>query len=305
MSTMFKTIIFSQPRKFATSFLRAYSAQAEVPQYETLAVSVPKKHVYHVELNRPDKLNTFNIAMWKELKLCFNALDDNTDCRVVVLSGRGKHFTGGIDLNDLIKKFSAANEIDDAGRKARSFYKIIKEYQEGITALENCMKPVLNVVHQACIGAGVNLITAADVRYCTADAWFQVKEVQIGLAGDVGVLQRLPKVIGNEAAARELALSGRALRADEALRIGLVCRIYPDKDTAIKEVLEIADDIAKKSPIAVQATKQNMVYSQSRTVQEGLEHIALINSINHQSEDIMKGAIAQATKSGPPEYDNL
>ncbi|XP_013184703.1 delta(3,5)-Delta(2,4)-dienoyl-CoA isomerase, mitochondrial [Amyelois transitella] len=305
MTSIFKTILFNQPKKIATTFLRAYSAQTDVTQYETLAVSVPKKHVYHVELNRPDKLNTFNIPMWKDFKLCFDDLHNNPDCRVVVLSGRGKHFTGGIDLNSLIKTFSEANEQEDAGRKARAFHKIIKECQDGITALENCVKPVLNLVHQACIGAGVNLITAADVRYCTADAWFQVKEVQIGLAGDVGVLQRLPKVIGSASTARELSFTARKVQSDEALRIGLVTRVYPDKETALKEVLEIADGIAKLSPIAVQATKQNLVFSQDKTVQEGLDHICLLNSIMHQSEDIMKGAIAQATKSGPPDYENL
>ncbi|KAM3968592.1 delta(3,5)-Delta(2,4)-dienoyl-CoA isomerase, mitochondrial [Aphomia sociella] len=305
MASLMKTIVFSQPKIIVGALLRSYSVKAEIPQLETIAISEPKKHVFHVELNRPEKLNTFNEALWRELEVCFRSLHDNPECRVIMLSGRGKHFTAGIDLQYLINGFTEVNEMDDAGRKARLFYGWIKKAQANITSLEECIKPVLNVVHQGCIGAGMNLITAADVRYCTEDAWFQAKEVQIGLAGDVGVLQRLPKVIGSASVARELCLTGRKVSAQEALQIGLVSKVYPDKETAIKEVLEIADGIAKMSPLAVQATKQNLVFSQDRTVPEGLEHICLINSINHQSEDITKGAIAQATKSGPPEYENL
>ncbi|XP_052747907.1 delta(3,5)-Delta(2,4)-dienoyl-CoA isomerase, mitochondrial [Galleria mellonella] len=305
MASFIKSIIFNQPKKVASTLLRTYSAKADVTQYETLAVSVPKKNVFHVELNRPDKLNTFNEALWQDLGACFKALHENPECRVVVLSGRGKHFTAGIDLKSLLSGFTKINEVEDAARKARLFYELVKRFQTYITAVEDCTKPVLNVVHQACIGAGVNLTTAADIRYCTEDAWFQVKEVQIGLAGDVGVLQRLPKVIGSASVARELCYTARKVTAQEALSIGLVSRVFPDKDAAITEALNVAETIASMSPVAVQATKQNLVYSQDRTVAEGLEHICLINAINHQSEDITKAAIAQATKSGQPEFDDL
>ncbi|XP_059045868.1 delta(3,5)-Delta(2,4)-dienoyl-CoA isomerase, mitochondrial [Achroia grisella] len=293
MASLVKSIIFNQRNKISSTLLRAYSAKSDVTQYETLAVSVPKKNVFHVELNRPDKLNTFNEALWKDLGTCFKSLHENPECRVVVLSGRGKHFTAGIDLKSLLSSFTKANEIEDAARKARVFYQLIKRFQ-------------INVVHQfIVIGAGVNLITAADVRYCTEDAWFQVKEVQIGLAGDVGVLQRLPKVIGSASVARELCYTARKVSAQEALQIGLVSKVFPDKETAISEVLNVAETIASLSPVAVQATKQNLVYSQDRIIADGLDHICLINSINHQSEDITKGAIAQVTKSGPAEYENL
>ncbi|XP_045507795.1 delta(3,5)-Delta(2,4)-dienoyl-CoA isomerase, mitochondrial [Colias croceus] len=281
---------------------RLYSS--DIPQFETLAVSMPKKHVFHVEMNRPKQLNTFSVNMWSEMRDCFMSLSDNPECRVVVLSGRGKHFTGGIDFNSLIQEGNKISEIEDVGRRARMFEKMIVRFQNGITALEDCVKPVLVISHNACVGAGVDLITAADMRYCTQDAWFQVKEVDLGLAADVGTLQRLPKVIGNTSIARELCFTARKLQAKEALEIGLVSKIFPDQDTAIKEVLEIAETIAKKSPIAVQNTKICMVYSQSRPTKDGLDHIKLVNQLALQSEDLRKAALAQATKT-ETEFENL
>ncbi|KPJ01187.1 Delta(3,5)-Delta(2,4)-dienoyl-CoA isomerase, mitochondrial [Papilio xuthus] len=281
---------------------RLYSSNT--PQYETLAVSVPKKYVYHVELNRPKNFNTFTPTMWKELVTCFSALSDNPECRVVILSGQGKHFTGGIDLNGFVESASKAHELSDVARKARFLYKMIGQYQDGITALENCVKPVLAVVHSACVGAGVDLITAADVRYCTEEAWFQVKEVDVGLAADVGTLQRLPKVIGSTSIARELCFTARKLPAKEALEIGLVSKVFPDRDSAIQQVLEVAQSIASKSPVAVQVTKQSLIYSQSRPTPEGLEHIRVMNQTMLQSDDLTKSAISQATKT-EAEFDDL
>ncbi|CAB3245166.1 unnamed protein product [Arctia plantaginis] len=306
MASLIKTIGFNQSRKSISNFLlRAYSSNTEVPQFETLAVSVPKKNVFHVELNRPKKANTFSKAMWSELNQCFSSLSNNPECRVIVLSGQGKNFTGGIELNSLVEMAAAAEELSDTARKARFHYHFIKYAQDGITALEDCVKPVLTVIHSACVGAGVDLVTAADIRYCTEDSWFQVKEVDVGLAADVGTLQRLPKVIGNDSIARELCLTGRKFDAKEAKEIGLVSKVFPDKDSALNHVMELAVNIAAKSPVAVQTTKMSMVYSQSRPNPDGLEHVRLLNAVMNQGEDLPKAAMAQATKSPPPEFDNL
>ncbi|XP_050675925.1 delta(3,5)-Delta(2,4)-dienoyl-CoA isomerase, mitochondrial [Leptidea sinapis] len=281
-------------QRYCTS-IKMYSSK--VPQFETLAVSVPKKYVYHVEMNRPQQINTFTPVMWRELNDCFSSLSANPECRVVVLSGRGKHFTGGIDFNSLIEMESQTQNVDDVARRARSFEKLITNCQAGITAIEDCVKPVLSMIHSACVGAGVDLVTAADMRYCTEDSWFQVKEVDLGLAADVGTLQRLPKVVGNTSVARELCFTARKLLSKEALEIGLVSKVFPDKESGLQHVMEIAETIAKKSPIAVQNTKISLVYSQSRPNKQGLEHISLINQISLQSEDLKKAAIAQATKT--------
>ncbi|XP_068624499.1 delta(3,5)-Delta(2,4)-dienoyl-CoA isomerase, mitochondrial-like [Battus philenor] len=297
-------LLVNNNKRVLEKIMRRYSSSTGSAQYETLAVSVPKKYVYHVELNRPAKLNTFTPAMWKELSTCFSTLSETPECRVIVLSGQGKHFTGGIDLNGFIENASKAHELSDVARKARFLSYLIKEYQDGITALENCVKPVLAVVHNACVGAGVDLITAADIRYCTEEAWFQVKEVDVGLAADVGTLQRLPKVIGSASIARELCFTARKVPSKEALDIGLVSKVFSDKDSAIKEVLEVAQTIASKSPVAVQVTKQSLVYSQSRPTCEGLEHIRLLNMTMLQSDDLSKAAISQATKT-EAEFDDL
>ncbi|XP_032524267.1 delta(3,5)-Delta(2,4)-dienoyl-CoA isomerase, mitochondrial isoform X1 [Danaus plexippus] len=305
MSFLAKTSIFGNIYKFAPVsgvLSRLYSS--EVPQFETLAITVPKKHVFHVELNRPKQLNSITSLMWKELKDCFESLNENSECRVVLLSARGKHFTAGIDFNSLLEENSKAEEHEDVARKAKIFEKLITHCQDGITSLERCNKPILAVVHSACVGAGVDLITAADVRYCTQDAWFQVKEVDVGLAADVGTLQRLPKVVGNTSTVRELCFTARRFDSQEASELGLVSRVYSDQESAIKNVLETAVIIASKSPVAVQNTKKSLVYSQSRPNEVGLEHIKLINQAMLQSEDLKKAAIAQATKS-TTEYENL
>ncbi|CAH2098640.1 unnamed protein product [Euphydryas editha] len=305
MSLLSRSIVLMRSTRVRSGIIsRLYSSNTEVPQFETLEISVPKKNVFHVEMNRPKQLNTFNKIMWQELNDCFTSLNDNSECRVIVLSGKGKHFTAGIDFNSLIELASKMEEFDDVARKAKLMHAYITYAQNGITSLEDCIKPILSVVHNACVGAGVDLITAADMRYCTEEAWFQVKEVDLGLAADVGTLQRLPKVIGNTSTARELCFTARKLQSKEALEIGLVSKVFPDKDSAIKEVLETAEKIALKSPVAVQMTKKSLVYSQSRPTKDGLEHIKLINQMMLQSEDLKKSAMAQATKT-ETEFEDL
>lgn len=208
-----------------------------------------------------------------EIKDCFETLAINPDCRTIVLSAAGKHFCAGIDLTSMMNMGQQLADCEDVARKGVVLERTIKLYQDSISAVERCPKPVIMAVHQACIGAGVDLITAADIRYSTQDAFFQVKEVDIGMAADVGSLQRLPKAIGSQSLARELCYTGRRFEAAEAERSGLVSRVFPDKDSLVVGALALAEDIASKSPIAVQTTKESMVYSLEHTNQEGLDHI--------------------------------
>lgn len=159
------------------------------------------------------------------MKECFDALNVDQDCRAIVLSGAGKHFTAGLDLKSALSFGQEMAEIDDVGRRGNLLEKKIRTYQEAISSLELCLKPVIAAVHSACVGAGTSLITAADIRYCTDDAWFTVKEIDLGLAADVGALQRLPKIIGNQSLARELCFTGRKFDSKEALSCGLVSRV--------------------------------------------------------------------------------
>ncbi|XP_030378755.1 delta(3,5)-Delta(2,4)-dienoyl-CoA isomerase, mitochondrial [Scaptodrosophila lebanonensis] len=277
----------------------------DVSHFKTLAVTTPKPFVFHVELHRPNKLNAINKQMWLEIKDCFERLGTNPDCRAIVISAAGKHFTAGIDLSDMMKLGQELADVEDVARKGVVLDRLIKLYQDSLSALEHCPKPVITAVHQACIGAGVDLITASDIRLCTQDAFFQVKEVDIGMAADVGTLQRLPKAIGSQSLARELCYTGRRFEAAEAEHCGLVSRVFPDKESLLSGALALAENIAGKSPIAVQTTKINMVYSLEHTNQEGLDHIRTINKLHLQSEDFAQAVAAQLTKDEKPVYAKL
>ncbi|XP_065072498.1 delta(3,5)-Delta(2,4)-dienoyl-CoA isomerase, mitochondrial [Ochlerotatus camptorhynchus] len=285
---------------------RSLCSAATKYNFETLKLSTPQPFVVHVELSRPERLNAFNKRMWIELGQCFSQLHDDQDCRVIVLSGgSAKHFTAGIDLLDMMKLGQQLGEIDDVGRKGRMFEGFIKLYQDSISSLERCYKPVIAAVHAACVGAGVDLITAADVRYCTRDAWFQVKEVDIGMAADVGTLQRLPKAIGSQSLARELCFTARKFKSDEAYDCGLVSHVFESREDMLRQAIELAKEIASKSPIAVQGTKKNMVYSLDHTNQEGLDQIREMNMVNMQSEDFINAVMAQQSKDEMPVFSKL
>ncbi|GJQ77790.1 hypothetical protein Trydic_g16051 [Trypoxylus dichotomus] len=277
------------------NLLSASTAKMSSGHFETLQVSIPKPFVYHVELHRPKKRNAINEQMWKDIDNCFKGLNDNQECRVIILSGAGKIFSGGIDLTSMMNLAPKMAELNDLARKARLLHPIITLYQQAISSLEKCCKPVLTAVHSACIGAGVDTITAADIRYCTKDAYFQVKETLIGMAADVGTLQRLPKIIGSQSLVRELCFTGRELPADEALNCGLVSKVFDDKESMIAGALKVAEQIAAQSPVAIQTTKLSLIYSRDHTVQEGLDHIAQLNQFLLQSEDFTNAVVGQMT----------
>ncbi|XP_053680721.1 delta(3,5)-Delta(2,4)-dienoyl-CoA isomerase, mitochondrial [Anopheles nili] len=268
--------------------------------FKTLKLSTPSPFVVHVEFNRPDRMNAFNRQLWIEIKDCFEQLHDDPDCRVVVLSGgSSKHFTAGIDLFDMMKLGQELGAIEEVGRRGRLLEGAIKLYQDCITSVERCYKPVIVAVHSACIGAGLNLITAADIRYCTRDAWFSLKEVDIGMAPDVGALQRLPRVVGNHSWVREISFTARKIPSDEAYGQGLVSRLFDNRDELLGGAIKLAEEIASKSPIAVQGTKKNIVYSSDHTIQEGLDHVRDINMLHLQSEDFLNAIMASQTKETP------
>jgi delta(3,5)-delta(2,4)-dienoyl-CoA isomerase len=249
-----------------------------------------------VELNRPEKRNAMNKAFWSEMVTCFNKISTDSSCRAVVLSGSGKIFTAGIDLQSLAGEILQGGDDLDVGRKAFFIGKMVPAFQESFTVLEKCTKPVFAAIHGACVGGGIDMISACDIRYCTQDAWFQVKEVDIGIIADVGTLQRFPKIVGNDSLVRELCYTARQLKADEALSVGLVSRVLPDKETMLAAAMETAKLIASKSPVAVQGTKISLVYSRDHSVPDGLAQVATMNQAFLQSEDVIKAATAAMTK---------
>ena len=281
------------PANAAHSATAATDAQA-VPQLTALTLSI-SDGVAEVELARPDKSNAMNRAMWHELRATFRYLDKLPATRVVMLTGAGKNFTAGIDL-EMLMDIGALEATDKcAGRVRENLRLWVLDLQDVISSLEQCRKPVLAAIHGACVGGGVDLVTAADMRYCTADARFVVKEIDLGLVADVGTLQRLPKVIG-DGMAREMAYTGRPVDGAEAKEIGLVNRCFATREAMIEGVRGLAKQIASKSPLAMRGTKEMIKYTRDHTVRDSLEMMAIWNAGLLVSEDLMEAFAAVKQK---------
>ncbi|AMB86093.1 enoyl-CoA hydratase [Pseudomonas agarici] len=268
-------------------------------EYQTFRVELAD-NIAHVQINRPEKINAMSAAFWSEIVEIFRWIDDTDAVRVVVLSGAGKHFSSGIDLMLLA---AVSNELGtDVGRNARLLRRKILHMQACFNAVDKCRKPVLAAIQGYCLGGAIDLIAACDMRYCAEDVQFSIKEVDIGMAADVGTLQRLPRIIG-EGMLRELAYTGRQFGGDEALRIGLVNRIYPNHDALFAGVMGIAREIAGKSPIAVSGTKEMLGYMRDHRIDDGLEYVATWNAAMLQSTDLRVAIAAHMSKQKPEFQD--
>ncbi|CEP08231.1 hypothetical protein [Parasitella parasitica] len=270
-------------------------------QYETVKVDVSAEGVAHVQLHRPKKLNAFNDQLVSDVRKAFQDISVDSNVLSVVVSGTGRMFTAGLDLSETGLKSQDSNDPARAAWKIRSH---IQGFQAAFTAIEECSKPVIAAVHGACFGAGVDLITACDIRYCAKDSFFCVKEVDVGLAADVGSLQRLPKVIGNNSLVRELCFTGRNMYAPEALQCGFVNKVVEDQDAVLAEAFKTAKLIASKSPVAVLGTKHLLNYSRDHSVAEGLNYTVAWNQGMLNTEDIPLSIQAFVTKK-PAKYSKL
>lgn len=266
------------------------------PAYETLKIELADA-VATVEMNRPEKANAMNLRMWLELREAFKWIDEEASIRVAVLRGAGPCFTAGIDLELL---GSVRHEIADAcdGRMREKLRRLILDLQDSLTALERCRKPVLAAIHGHCIGGGVDLVCACDMRYCSSDASFSIKEIDVGMTADVGTLQRLPKLIG-EGMVRELAYTGRAVAGPEAKEIGLVNHSYASAGMLFHEVAKIAATIAKKSPLSIRGIKEMVNYARDHSVADGLNYIATWNAAMLLSADLFEAGAAAMQKRPP------
>jgi enoyl-CoA hydratase len=262
-------------------------------QYETLAVSLADG-VARIEFNRPDKANALNARMWFELKAACEWLDATPTARVGVLSGRGRHFCAGIDLAMLESLQQQALALPDGHRQAH-LRERIRELQACVTALEVCRKPVIAAIHGACVGGGIDLITACDFRYAATDTRFCVKEIDVAIVADVGTLQRLPRIVG-EGVAREMAFTAREYSAEEALGLRLVNRVFPDLAALEAAALETARAIASKSPLAVRGTKETLNFSREHSVAEGLDEVAARNAGLLFAPDVAEAIAAQRAR---------
>ena len=210
--------------------------------------------------------------MWLELREIFDKLSYDPNVRAVVISGAGpRAFTTGLDVKAAAEgTLSETGDDKDVARRATDLRRHVAEFQDCITAVERCGKPVIAAMHGFSFGLAIDLSTATDVRICAADTKFSVKEVDIGLAADIGTLSRLPKVVGHYGWVKEVALTARVFGAEEALRVGFVNAVYQSKEEMIKAGVELGALIASKSPVAVQGTKELLNWSREHSVQDGM-----------------------------------
>lgn len=265
-------------------------------KYEFLQISIAD-HIAEVVMQRPEKANAITETGFHELEAMFEELDENDAVRVIILSGSGKHFCSGIDLELLLSIDAKIKESCD-GRKRERLLRLIKRLQAPMNAAEACRKPVIAMVHGGCIGAGLDLIAACDLRYASADAYFSIKEIDLGMVADLGSLQRLPKVM-RPGLVNEYAFTGAPISCQEAVDSGLVNRGFADRDAMVLGVRKIAAAIAAKSPLSIRGTKQALLYARDHTVAESLDQIALWNAAMILSEDLAAAGRAAMTKSQP------
>lgn len=250
-------------------------------------------HVAHLIMDRPQKANAMSAEFWEDLPRLTRTLCTDPAVRAILISGEGRHFSSGMDLSAFAD--IADMSSGEPGRAAHALYSHILHLQDSFTALERAHVPVICAIHGACVGGAIDMITAADIRLASEDAYFAVEEINIGMAADVGTLQRLPKVIA-PGIAKELCFTGRRFGAAEAKGFGLINEVHADREAVIAAGLALAKDIATKSPLAMAGIKRSLNYAVDHTTSDALEQIALWNGGMLRPEDLMTAMQARAAK---------
>jgi len=270
-------------------------------EYKSFNVEI-KDHVAHVQLSRPEAMNSMNPDFWLELPQCMKALDATGDVRAIVLSSTGKHFSAGMDLA-VFSNPTFVPMTGDPGRMGENLRRVVLQLQATLSSLEEIRIPVLTAIQGGCIGGALDMVCASDSRYCTEDAYFTIKETELGMTADVGTLQRLPKLMP-EGVVRELAYTGRKFTAQEAQQLGFVNKVYKDQAEMLDGVMTIAAQIAKNSPLAVAGCKEMINFTRDHTVSDSLKYMANWQSGMFRPNDMMKTFAAKATKT-QAEFDGV
>jgi enoyl-CoA hydratase len=274
---------------------------ADFHQLKAFNVAIDEQHVAEICLNRPEAINSMNTEFWLELPAIIAALDNESAARVIILRAEGKHFTAGMDLSVIGAIGNSENH--EPARAAEKTRRWILELQHTFTALEKARMPVISAIQGACIGGGVDMICATDMRFCTSNAYFNIKETALGITADVGTLQRIQHLMPS-GLARELAYSSRNLDANEALSCGFVNAVYADQAEMLAAVRALAGEIAQHSPMAVHGTKAMLNYSRDHSVEDSLNHMATWQSGMLQAPDVQEAMKANREKRAP-RFDNL
>ncbi|KAM0554999.1 hypothetical protein ACHAPJ_006347 [Fusarium lateritium] len=305
-----------------TTPLAAYAS------YQHLLVSSPGPLVAHVEINRPRKLNAFSQEVWLEFGRVFNQLSDDPDVRAVVLSGAGdRAFTAGLDVQAAAGDGILGESEGDVAKKAKALRSHIEEFQDSIGAMEKCDKrkyhlyeegrrvlaytwnlgtstAVICIFHGISIGLAIDIACCADIRICASNTRFAVKEVDIGLAADIGTLARLPKLVGSTSWVKDVCLTARDFSAQEALSVGFVSQVHEGKEAAVHAGVALATTLADKSPVAVQGTKELLNYGRDNSVAESLRYTRVWNAAAVQGKDFSQ-ALMSGLKKTKPRFEKL
>jgi enoyl-CoA hydratase len=251
-----------------------------------------ENHIAHLVLNRPQELNTMHMVFWRELDRVLQQLHASREARVLVISSTGKHFSGGMSLD----AFGASVSMDDQSAEGRAaIADLLWELQSTFTRLENLRIPVIVALQGGCIGGAVDMVTACCLRYASADAFFCIQEINIGMVADVGTLQRLPKLIPM-ALAKEMAYTGRRMGAEQALQHGLVNEVLPDAASALACAMKAAEEIAHKPPIAIAGTKQALHYARDHSTEDALKQMGWLQSGIWSNQHVQEAIAAFQTK---------
>ena len=231
--------------------------------------------IAHLQLNRPERMNTMDPAFFPALRDAVRALDDAGHTRVLVISSTGKHFSAGMALEVFGSDLALLRT--DSARKRLAFQDSLRQLMRCFDLLDEARFPVICAVQGGCIGGALDLATACDIRVCSADAFFTLQEIHIGMAADLGVLQRLPKIVP-PGVARQMAYTGERLSAERALAVGLVNAVLPDAATLLDHALQLAQQIAAKSPLAVAGSKLALNFARDHGTAAALDQMTLLQS---------------------------
>lgn len=268
-------------------------------EYKSLEV-IKKDNVAEVTLTGPGKGNAMGPDMFRDLPAVFSELDDDESIRAIILSGKGDHFCYGLDLAAMMSELGPYLMGPQMADKRTKMLDTIRRLQKSATCIERCRKPVIAAINGWCIGGGLDLIAASDIRICSEETKFSLREVRVAIVADLGSLQRLPNIIG-EGATRELALTGKDIDANRALSINLVSQIFPNKEVLLEEAHKMATQIAENPPLVVQGIKEVMNRSITKQIDEDLEYVAVWNSAFLQSMDLTEAFTAFREKR-PPKF---
>jgi enoyl-CoA hydratase len=257
-------------------------------------------HIAHLVLNQPDALNTMGPVFWRELDTVLTDLHQGNTARALVISSTGKHFSAGMALDT----FASAIQMNDQSPEGRAaMFDSLSDMQATFTKLEKLRIPVIAALHGGCIGGAVDMVTACCLRYASADTFFCIQEINIGMVADVGTLQRLPKLIPL-AVVKELAYTGRRLQADQALQYGLVNAVLPTAGAALEAAMQCAREIAAKPPVAIWGTKQAVHYARDHTVDESLAQMGWLQAAIWSNRHVGEAVKAMKSKQAG-EYPSL